>query len=189
MKKIVSVFALIISLSGIVVASGCSSSMTAEERAARREHQALVDSVTRNLAVARLDAGEFLIPARSLQIGSGRNNTYPNDMTNFISAREGKGMFQLASTRGNRLGANGMGGITLEGVFSLKKRSTDKRGNDQWEYSLGTTLGLCRILVDLPASSATARVNVQGSFGPGSFTLTGPVLPYDRSSIAVGRSF
>lgn len=169
--------------------SGCSSSMTAEERAARKAEQALLDSVAHNLAVERLDAMEFLIPAKTLQISGGRVNTFPNDVTNFITAHEGKGIIQLASMRSMRLGANGMGGITLEGVLSLKRHTKDKRGAQMWEYSLGTTLGVCQIVVDLPANSDRARVNVRGAFTGGSYTITGPVQPYNRSSIAVGRSF
>ncbi len=172
-----------------IMSSGCSSSLTAEERAANKARQAMLDSVAHNLSVERLDALDFIIPAKTLQIDNGRVNTFPNDVTNFISAHDGKGMIQLASMRGNRLGANGMGGITLEGVISLNRRTSDKKGNHTWEYSLGTTLGMCQILVNLPSGGDRVSVNVRGAFSSGSYTITGQVRPYNRSTISVGRSF
>lgn len=178
----------IIAAAAVTLAAGCSSPLTAEQRAADKARRELVDSVANALASARLDSCTVLIPARSVQIGSGRVNSVTNEVTNFICARSGNAMFQLAPNHSIRSGANGLGGITLEGTLTLRKHSVDRRGNRQWEYSMGTSLGVCRILVDLPARSAQARVNVQGAFTSGSFTITGPVEPYDRSSVAVGRS-
>ncbi len=186
MKKIL--YMIFAAALAAMAVSGCSPAMTDGQRAAAKAERALLDSVANAIAAARLDSCSFLIPARSLQIGAGRVNNVTNEVTNFICADAGKGMFQLASMRGNRAGANGMGGITLEGTLTLRKQSRDRRGNRQWEYSLGTTLGTCRILVDLPAASAVARVYVQGAFTSGSFTLTGAVEPYDRTSVAVGRT-
>lgn len=131
MKKI-----LLAIIAAAALATGCSSPLTAEQRAADKARRELVDSVANALASARLDSCTFLIPARSLQIGSGRVNSVTNEVTNFICARSGNAMFQLAPNHSIRSGANGLGGITLEGTLTLRKHSVDRRatasGNIRW---------------------------------------------------------
>ena len=163
--------------------AGCSPRLTPEQKTL--QHQA--DSLAAAGAIANLDNMEFIIKAESIQIDGGRMHHGTDNSVNFVAVHDGSCIIQLASARNPRPGANGMGGITVEGRIRQTAHSTDKKGNRRYEYSVSGAGVSANMVISLRKDSYSADVRIGGNFHGHDCRMYGPVKPYNKAEIVVGR--
>lgn len=165
-------------------AASCGTAKTPEQKAAEER----IDSIAWSLAVKNLEACRFLIPAESVSLGNYATRTTDNRHTNFLAADGQKCIMQLSSVSNPRPGANGLGGISLEGDIKLLKHNVDKRGTSTFEFTVKGGAVSGRIIVTLPKGTVRATARMSGNFTSKNVTMMGDVQPYDKLEITVGRT-
>ncbi len=163
--------------------AGCSPRLTPEQKAL--QHQA--DSLAAAGAVANVDNMEFIIKAESIQLDGGRTHHGTDNSVNFVAVHDGSCIIQLASARNPRPGPNGMGGITVEGRIRQTAHTIDKKGNRRYEYSVSGAGVSANMVISLRKGSSSADVRISGNFHGHDCRMYGPVHPYNKAEIVVGR--
>ncbi|MBO7609328.1 MAG: DUF4251 domain-containing protein [Muribaculaceae bacterium] len=155
---------------------------TKQERKQReKELRALNDSVAHNRAVRGLQNGRWVLLADRITVGRTAYTVYNIDSNaNFLLQQDKDGMVQVAYNRINP-GVNGLGGITLQGKVGGVRMETDKKGNITYSYSLSSTEISAHVTITVFAGSGNAQAFVDSTFGPGSLTIYGKLVPYNHS--------
>lgn len=86
-------------------------------------------------------------------------------------------------------GANGLGGITVDGIVTNVSVKTDKKGFVRYQMSVvgsGTSSWMAEIVLN-PLDNK-ASVTVYPTYSSNRVTLSGELVPYDRRSVYKGRS-
>ena len=158
-------------------------------KAAKEEEkriQAIADSLNFALASRALDSLDFVIAAERITFKRGKS-VYVESNTNFIKAKDGNAVVQIASIRGNS-GYNGLGGITVKGMINNVKKKYDKKGNLYLEFSVNGVNISARVSINLPKNSDNATVTVYPNFNSENMTLFGKVLSAEAANIFQGRT-
>ena len=98
-------------------------------------------------------------------------------------------MIQLAFPNLPWPGANGLGGITVDGIVTNVSVKTDKKGFVRYQMSVvgsGTSSWMAEIVLN-PLDNK-ASVTVYPTYSSNRVTLSGELVPYDRRSVYKGRS-
>ena len=150
----------------------------AEKKAREKKLKALADSIAFIDAQKGVAEGYFVVTADRMMLGnSGRMYNSPNSSTNFILVQGDTGTVQIAFENG-MMGANGLGGITVEGMIGNIKSSTSKNGDVHYSFSiLGTGIS-AQITIDLYKNSNQAVAIVSPNFMSDRLTVYGPLIPY-----------
>ena len=152
----------------------------AEKKAREKKLKALADSMAFIDDQKGVAEGYFVVTADRMMLGnSGRMYNSPNSSTNFILVQGETGTVQIAFENG-MLGANGLGGITVEGMIGNIKTSTSKNGDVHYSFSiLGTGIS-AQITIDLYKNSNQAVAIVSPNFMSDRLTVYGPLIPYKK---------
>ena len=101
----------------------------AERKAREKKLKALADSVAFIDAQSGVADRYFVVTAERMMLGNyGRMYNTPNSGTNFILVQGDTGTVQIAFDNG-MLGANGLGGITVDGMVSDIEKNVSKKGD------------------------------------------------------------
>ena len=99
--------------------------------------------------------------------------------TNFVSVKDDHAVVQTAFNIPVS-GPNGLGGVTVEGIFSDYELKKDKKGN--------ISLISARVDITLYEGSNKATVSITPNFNSNRMTLNGVIVPIEKSSVFKGRS-
>ena len=147
-----------------------------------KQLEALRDSINFHNAVIGINEMNFVVEADRISFPNGVTvNTDSN--TNFISATNGKGMVQIAFPQYGFGGFNGLGGITVEGMITNIKTSTDKKGNVILKMSVMGTGISAQILITLLKTSNEVVATIDPNFNSNRLTVYGKLYPNQLSSV------
>lgn len=138
-------------------------------------------------AVQALKEKDFVLEAHTIVFKYG-NFTYVNPTTNFIKLSGDEATVQLAFNS-PYAGANGLGGITLDGRVSNVKISEDKKGNIY--FSMNITGSAISAFVNFSMAYGTnqCKATISPNFSSNRIVFSGNLYPENNSSIYKGRSF
>ena len=150
----------------------------AERKAREKKLKALADSVAFIDAQSGVADRYFVVTAERMMLGNyGRMYNTPNSSTNFILVQGDTGTVQIAFDNG-MLGANGLGGITVDGMVSDIEKNVSKKGDVHYSFSiLGTGIS-AQVTIDLYKGSNQAVATVSPNFFSSRLTVYGPLIPY-----------
>ena len=179
MKQFLSFTFVIVLLSAVF---SCSTAKTPAQK--QLEHQ--LDSIAGIKAKSALQNMDFLVLADRISFKSG-NPIYPAERnTNFIYAHNGKATIQFSNMKGY-MGANGLGGLTVEGKISnINSKTNDKRIFYTEFDILGTGVS-AKISISLPKNGSNSTVNVYPNFNSNTISVFGKVKPFNAKDIFEGR--
>lgn len=158
----------------------------AQERQLRKQLEAIQDSINYEEAAQALENLDFVLEADKLIFKRGEV-AFVTSTTNFISLADDHATVQVAPFNGG--GPNGVGGVTVEGRASSIKLKTDKKGNITFTMSvLGNGIS-AMVDISLPKGTNQASVTINPNFSSNRITLSGVLLPREKSSVFKGASF
>ncbi len=153
---------------------------TKEERKAREKRlEELRDSIAFVEADMAIDSGYFVITADRIMLDNRINVMSPESNTNFILVQGDDAIVQLAFNNG-RMGLNGLGGITVEGTISNRKKEITKKGDINYKFNVMGTGISAQILITVYKNSNQAMAYINPNFNSNTMTVYGPLIPYDH---------
>lgn len=155
-------------------------------RIERRAEAALLDSLKYEEAIVAVNERKFVIEATRIVLDKGATR-YVSSTTNFVSVNGDKAVVQVASN-GPYSGANGLGGITVDGNISSYKYSKNKKGVVTITMNVMGRGISAQLRIVLREGSASASVSVEPNFSSKSISLEGVLVPLDQSSVFQGMS-
>ena len=108
--------------------------------------------------------------------------------TNFVMVDDDRASVQAAFNI-PASGPNGLGGVTVDGNVSGYKIKTDKKGTMYLTMSVMGVGISAQVSITLPHGSNNATVDIRPNFNSNRLTLSGELLPLDKSNVFKGRSF
>ena len=156
-------------------------------RAAQKEYYRALDARMHDSAMELQDS-MFILKADKVTFRRGQI-AYVSSTTNFISMEGERAVIQLAFPNLPWPGANGLGGITVDGIVTNVSTKTDKKGYVRYQMSVmgsGTSSWMAEIVLN-PLDNK-ASVTVYPTYSSNRVTLSGELVPYDRRSVYKGRS-
>ena len=171
---------------------GDQSTMTKQEarkaaRAAHRKAMAAEQQQMFEQAVQCLKDGSFVVEVDQLLFPRGLTK-FVSSLTNFVSMNEGKAVIQIATSNFSP-GANGLGGISVEGDVSNVTMSTSKRGIVYYNFMDQGALVSATVNIQLSGDGNRATVTIYPNFNSNNLTMTGKLVPYDQSNVFQGQTF
>lgn len=154
----------------------------AHKRAAAAENEQLFQQ-----AVQCLKDGNFVVEVDQVLFPQGLTK-FVSSVTNFVSMKDGKAVIQIA-TSNYRPGANGLGGITVEGTASNITMNTNKRGVVDYNFMDQGIAVSATVNIQLSGYGNRATVTVYPNFNSNNLTMTGTIVPYEESDVFQGRTF
>ena len=108
--------------------------------------------------------------------------------TNFITVDKGRASVQTAFNVPVS-GANGMGGVTVDGTVSNYKVTTEERSGDTLVSMSVMGVGIsATVRIRLEKDSNKASAEIMPDFNSDNLRMSGTLLPSDRSTVFKGRS-
>lgn len=157
----------------------------AEKKKIRKEIRRIEDSLLYANASLALQNKNWVLEANTLQSKSGYT-IQVNSTTNFIMVEGDKGTVQLASP--NRVGYNGLGGITLQGNISSYNVKTDKRGSVSVDFIvIGNGIN-ASIFITLYPGSNQGSAAVSSNTWSSKLTYNGYFFLRDDSDVYKGMA-
>lgn len=151
-----------------------------------REMAALADSIASVQARAALKNQDFVFEANSVTFKSG-NTVFVNTTTNFISVKGNRAVVQISPSN-FASGPNGVGGVTVDGMISDQRVTTDKKG--RITYSMNVMgIGInAQVEIYMFPGSNNASATVYPNFNSNTIWLQGTIVPYENSNVFEGMS-
>lgn len=183
MKKIILlVFVTLFCCVGYSQAQTTKNDSSGKERGAKAMEQALFEE-----ARQAIENKAFTLEADRVIFKRGRN-AFVSSNTNFVMVDGDKSSVQIAFNI-PASGPNGLGGVTVDGNVSGYKIKTDKKGSIYLTMSVMGVGISAQVSITLPYGSNNATVDIRPNFNSNRLTLSGEILPLDKSNIFKGRSF
>lgn len=151
----------------------------------RKRIEAQEDSLSYATAVNSLEHLDFVLEADKLIFKYGEI-AYVSSITNFISVRDDKAVVQVAPFNGG--GPNGVGGITLNGMASNIKMSTDKKGTIYYSFNVQGAGISAVINLTIPKGVNSVNAVINPNFSSNRITLSGKIVPAAESKVFKGTS-
>ncbi len=172
----------------LIVATGYGQSkkeLRKREKQAKKEAKALEEAKNIELAKKMLDSKQFVLEATFLSDKQGqRVSVTPN--INFIVVDDEKVAFQFAG--GNRVGYNGLGGVTVDGHLRNFKYSVNKKGVYYVDFQIVSSMGTNFIHMTVMGPTLRAEASLRGNTS-NQLNFSGTLVPLDQSMIFKGMSF
>ncbi|HKJ43534.1 MAG TPA: DUF4251 domain-containing protein [Sunxiuqinia sp.] len=150
-----------------------------EKRELRKQQREAYNQSQFEKAKSALENGNWVLEANRLYTKWGRTINV-SDQTNFVSLENNTAYMQLAFD--NRIGPNGLGGITLKGTPSDIKMTEDKNGNITYSMTvLGNAL-TATITVRLGDGNSYADAEVNAITSSARLRFAGSLVPVDEST-------
>ncbi len=151
-----------------------------------RQIRALTDSIAAVQARAALRNQDFVLEADNIQLRSG-TTLFVNSNTNFIAVKGNRAVVQI-SPKDYGLGANGVGGVTVDGIISGQSVSTDRYGRITFSMNV-TGIGInAQVEIYMNPESNSATATVYPNFNSNTVWLQGEIVPYENSGVIEGSS-
>ena len=179
MKRVVLFLAFVISVNLVFAQMNDeNTSLTRKEKRkakSEKEYQLVKDM---------LENKYFVLEANFLQDKYGRRVPVNNGL-NFVSVDSTEAIIQIGSN--NRLGANGVGGVTARGkITSWNLTENSKKNHFGLRLNVMTTIGIYDLYLSIsPSGQATAQLT---GLSRGQLTFDGNLVPWEKSSVYVGQS-
>ncbi len=184
MKKLIFI---VIAAAIAIAIPACSSSKDAAATAREKAMNAKLDSLRAVEAMNAFKSGKFIIAVSRITFKHG-GTFQPNPTLNFISCDAESGSIQLASPSAPGPGANGLGGITLDGSIRNASFKTDKKGNATYNYIL-SGMGLsAEVTVRLSKGATRATASVDASYSTDGMMVEGALSPLNGQQVVRGSS-
>ena len=158
--------------------------MTRQEK---KEAQKAMEQALFEEARQAIENKAFTLEADRVIFKRGRN-AFVSSNTNFVMVDGDKSSVQVAFNI-PASGPNGLGGVTVDGNVSGYKIKTDKKGSIYLTMSVMGVGISAQVRITLPHGSNNATVDIRPNFNSNRLTLSGEILPLDKSNIFEGRSF
>ena len=149
--------------------------MTRQEK---KEAQKAMEQALFEEARQAIENKAFTLEADRVIFKRGRN-AFVSSNTNFVMVA-----FNIPAS-----GPNGLGGVTVDGNVSGYKIKTDKKGTMYLTMSVMGVGISAQVSITLPHGSNNATVDIRPNFNSNRLTLSGEILPLDKSNVFKGRSF
>lgn len=176
---------------GYVQAQTNGKEMSREEkkiaREQKKEAQKAMEMALFNEAKQAIDNQAFTLEADRVIFKRGRN-AFVSSNTNFVTVNGDKASVQVAFNI-PASGPNGLGGVTVDGNVSAYKIKTDKKGTVYLSMSVMGVGISAQVSITLPYGSNNATVDIRPNFHSNRLTLSGTLLPLDKSNVFKGRSY
>lgn len=157
----------------------------AERKAREKRNKELVDSIAHQKAVQAMEQGYYVLLAdRVIMPRTGYMVAGLSTNSNFLLRQADGGIFQVAFNNG-RLGANGLGGITLNGRVSGVRLQQGKKGDVTLTYNMMGSQMNASVQITLYAKSNRATAYVTPNLGSGRITLEGTLVPYRNKDLRI----
>ena len=157
------------------------------EKEARRAAQNAEKMVEYNQAKGALEARDFVLEANQLVFKRGQTS-YVNPNTNFIALKGGRASIQIAPNNAVA-GANGLGGVTVEGNASSIKYNVDSKGNLTFSMMVIGRGVSAKVELSIPYGSAVCSADVIPNFNTQTMSFNGTLLPTSESNVFKGLSW
>ena len=164
-----------------------SQAQTTEKKMTRQEKKEAQKAMEQALfeeARQAIENKAFTLEADRVIFKRGRN-AFVSSNTNFVMVDDDRASVQVAFNI-PASGPNGLGGVTVDGNVSGYKIKTDKKGPMYLTMSVGIS---DQVSITLPHRSNNATVDIRPNFNSNRLTLSGELLPLDKSNVFKGRSF
>lgn len=151
-----------------------------------REMAALADSIASVQARAALQNQDFVLEADNVTFKSG-NTVFVNSTTNFISVKGNRAVVQISPSNFSS-GPNGVGGVTVDGMISGQKVTTDKKG--RITYSMNVMgIGInAQVEIYMFPGTNRASATIYPNFNSNTIWIEGDIVPYENSDVFEGMS-
>lgn len=157
----------------------CTSTKTAEQKAAEKRLAAMQDSLANKHAIEAINDGNFILLADKISFTHAGGRQIPVfENTNFIYVLNGESVIQFAIDA-SRSAANGLGGVTWKGDVSGKKVTTDKKGNTYVQFTVFGQRTNMAVTLTLYKGSNEAYARVASNYTNANMTFYGKVQPYN----------
>lgn len=156
------------------------------EREAKKAEEKMRNELLFREAERALKQHTFVLEADRVVFKRGRS-AFVNSNMNFVSLEDERATVQIAFN-GPYSGPNGLGGITVDGSASNIKMSQDKRGNINFSMNVSGIGVSAQVYIQLNKGANDATVTVSPNFNGNRMTLTGKLLPAEKSNVFKGRS-
>lgn len=192
MKKLLFAASLLMFvLSGCIqsqtVGKGLDKAASKTEKEAKKLEEKMHNEILYRDALQALENQAFVMEADRVIFKRGRSAFVSSNM-NFISLEDERATVQIAFN-GAFPGPNGLGGITVDGTASNVKMTQDKKGNINFSMNVSGIGVSAQVFIKLTNGTNDAYVTVSPNFNSNRITLTGKLLPIEKSNIFKGRSF
>lgn len=138
-------------------------------------------------AVKAIEDRDFVLEAERVEFKRGRY-AYVTPSTNFISMNGQSASIQLSFNIPDA-GANGLGGITVDGNATSVEVTKDKKGNILLKMMVLGPVVSASVSIRIPYGSNRATAVVSPNFNSNRISFTGYLYPTEESRIFKGRSF
>lgn len=188
MKKMIYLTAILfLSLAGTATAKAQNNT---DAKAIKKEKKAAAAAENEKLfdaAVQALNDYSFVMEADKVEFKRG-NFAYVSPTTNFVSLDGKHAIVQLSFNTG-RAGANGIGGITVDGNASNISIKTDKKGNVRLKMDVMGKAISATVEIKVMKGNNKAYATVYPNFSGNNISFTGVLLPANESSVYKARPF
>lgn len=191
MKKVLFIvgllmFALLENMQAQTVKKDIDKAARKAEKEAKKLEEKMQNEILFKEAEKALQNQAFVLEADRVIFKRGRSE-FVNSNMNFISLSDDRATVQIAFN-GPFSGPNGLGGVTVDGTASNIKMSKDKRGNINFSMDVHGIGVSAQVFIQLTNDNNDASVTVSPNFNSNRITLTGKLLPVEKSNIFKGRS-
>ncbi|MBQ8421236.1 MAG: DUF4251 domain-containing protein [Bacteroidales bacterium] len=151
-----------------------------------RQLNALADSLAGVQADAALRNQDFVLEANNVTFRNGMT-TFVNSSTNFISVKGNRAVVQISPSN-FASGPNGVGGVTVDGMISGTKVTTNKKGGTTLSFNV-MGIGInAQVEIYMYPGSNSASATVYPNFNSNTVWLQGNIVPYENSNVIEGSS-
>lgn len=159
----------------------------AQQKAHEKELREQVNVLAHEKALQAMEQGYFVVMADRISDGrTGYTASGLSNNANFLLRQGDAGIFQVAYMDG-RMGANGLGGITLHGKVNGVKMKESKDGSVSLSYNMVSYQMNAYVYITLYKDSDHVMVMVNPTMGRSNITLYGRLVPYRNSSIKIDK--
>lgn len=185
MKKVI-----LLVLVALLGCAGFAQAQTTDKKASRQERKEAQKALEMALfeeAKQAIENKAFTLEADRVIFKRGRT-AFVSSNTNFVMVDGDKSSVQVAFNI-PASGPNGLGGVTVDGNVSTYKITTDKKGNVRLSMSVMGVGISAQVSITLMKGNNNATVDILPNFNSNRLTLSGSLVPLDKSGVFKGRSF
>ena len=186
--RILSILVAFAAVFGLMSTLSSCATLTPEQKvakAAQKELEARQNAAEHARVVEAFKNLDFVLEADRLIFKYG-DIAHVSSSINFISVIDGMATVQLGSYRG--MGANGVGGITVEGKASDVKFKSNKNGVEELSMHVNGTGISAIVTITLYGDTNQANAVVQPNLNSNKITLSGIIRPAAESTVYKGSA-
>lgn len=156
---------------------------SAEDRAA----EDAINNLASQQAIEAFHNGSFVFETETVSFHNG-STVFVNSTFNFISLNDSRAVVQISPSNFSA-GANGVGGVTVDGMPTDITYNKDDKGKITFSMTvMGKDIN-ATVVIDMVEGSNMATAIINPTFGPNrNIWMKGKVVPYYDSSVFEGQT-